>query len=525
MLQQTRVETVIDYYTRWMQRFPTPASLAAASADDVNTAWSGLGYYRRARMLHEAAKHVQTALQGRLPNTVLGLLGIPGIGPYTAGAIASIAYHLPMPLVDGNVSRVLSRLRALRASPKNATALDLHWQLAQQLVAGDSGVDSAQSTEASDWSQALMELGAVVCMPRVAECGRCPVRRWCRAAEEVAERRRPVGDDRWTVNWKRVEVEVEMEEIQVEHGDTAKRKQEGRRERVVKGAATSRQRGGSGEQGKQSTRKQKLVDLDDTPCSVCDPQFAAPTTVLEYPSKAEKKPPTDEYVSVCVVSRRRVGGSAVEWFLVQRPAGGLLAGQWEFPAVVHPSPPASSSSSSSTARTPTAAQRRQLLADRLSMLLPAELAALVSSSARESVGELIHVFSHRRHLMHVQRCVIEEQADDATTEGESSDGRRWRWMTEGELITTGLTSGQQKVWALSRGTKVRATASSPSRKRKKVAEEKKQEPAEDAETRVGEDDGAEDEEKEGGDEEWEVWPQPAMPDAAVVHADGVIVID
>ena len=532
MLQQTRVETVIAYYTRWMTLFPTIAQLATATADDVNTAWSGLGYYRRARLLHEAAKHVQSKMKGQLPDTVSGLLSIPGIGPYTAGAIASIAFNRPVPLVDGNVSRVLSRLRALHASPKDTAAIKLHWQLAQQLATGSSG--SERSTDASDWNQALMELGAVVCMPRVAECGRCPVRQWCRAAEEVAERRRPVGEQQWRVNRRKVEVEVDLEERDIDRDGNVSRKasvakEEEREEHKMKQesattASHTKQRRGSGRVSvKQSKQTLNGIVLDDTPCSICDPQAAAPTAVVAYPSKADKKPPTDEHVSVCVVSRRRVRGDEVEWLLVQRPADGLLAGQWEFPSVVHSPPSTPSASSSSTPRAPTAAQRRQVLSDGLAVVLPVSLAAVVVSSAREVVGELIHVFSHRRHLMQVQRCVVEEQADDTTAvEGESSDGRRWRWMTESEITAIGLTTGQRKVWALSRGAKVRLTAGGKrdtERKKRKDVAEGEQEQSEDCRDADGEEC---DEEIE---EEWEVWPTNAVSDEAVVEADGFIVID
>ena len=538
MLQQTRVETVIAYYTRWMQRFPTITQLATASLDDVNSAWSGLGYYRRARMLHEAAKHVVATLQGRLPDSVSGLLDIAGIGPYTAGAIASIAYNKPVPLVDGNVSRVLSRLRALHAPPEKK-ALALHWQLAHQLAAdsGSSGGSSEQTTDASDWSQAVMELGAVVCMPRVAECGRCPVRRWCRAAEEVAERQRPVGDERWTLGRRRVEVEVETEAEEIEHnkksnrvklaGQAEEREQEMDTEHANNGAVKSKRRGGSGrEWGKQSNTQPKTIVLDDTLCTICEPQATAPTTVFDYPTKAVKKSPTDEHVSVCVVSRKRVRGGErsgeVEWLLVQRLPDGLLAGQWEFPSVVHPP--------SSTARTPTAAQRRQLLKDGLFLLLPTWLAELVGSSNRESVGELTHVFSHRRHLMHVQRCVVEERVEDGATEGTSMDGRRWRWMTESEITTTGLTTGQRKVWALSRGAKMKVATNDErpaARKKRKELSEREQKSAEVAHDDVdesGDRDGGEQSE-EAADEEWEVWPTFALSDNTLVEANGVIVID
>ena len=522
MLQQTRVSVVVDYWTRWMARFPSVDALAAAQLDDVNSCWSGLGYYRRAKLLHEAAQHVHSTLHGRLPDTVSGLLAIPGIGPYTAGAVASIAYGRPVPLVDGNVQRVLSRLRALHASPKLPAAIALHWQLAQRLVGG--GDESEVSADASDWNQALMELGAVVCMPRVAECGSCPVRRWCRAAEEVAERRRPAGGERWRAERRMVEVEVEVDVV--EAGRPRKRDRitvvTEQKEAHENGEAVVKRRGGS---GKASSKQPKCIALDDSLCSICQPRAAAPETVLEYPSKAERKPPTDQHVSVCVVSRSRADSGygeqgRTEWLLVQRPAAGLLAGQWEFPAVLHAEARAKSKPASSPPPTPTAGQRRELLLDGLQALLPGPLAALVASAVREPVGEYTHVFSHRRHLMHVQRCVLPERAGGEAGEGEGGDGRRWRWMTEGEMGSTGLTSGQRRVWALSRGAKVAATTGgAKQRARPKLNTETHE--ADECESGDDEAGG----EAEG--EEWEVWPAAAAAgvDMNSVDADGAIVID
>lgn len=134
MLQQTRVETVISYWCKWMSLFPTVQALADAPYEEVNTAWAGLGYYRRARMLHDGAKHVVKECGGILPSTVAALKKIPGIGPYTAGAIASIAFRKEAAIVDGNVIRVLSRVRAVAADPSHSAALTLYWRLAGELV-------------------------------------------------------------------------------------------------------------------------------------------------------------------------------------------------------------------------------------------------------------------------------------------------------------------------------------------------------------------------------------------------------
>lgn len=175
MLQQTRVSVVIDYFERWMERFPTVEHLARASEDEVLQVWQGLGYYSRARRLREGAQYVCREHRGELPRDVMALREIPGIGPYSAGAIASIAYGVRTPLVDGNVVRVLCRLFALRGDPSKAALARRLWDIAGQLV---------PEGRAADFNQALMELGATVCTPRHPRCGECPVRRSCRALAE-----------------------------------------------------------------------------------------------------------------------------------------------------------------------------------------------------------------------------------------------------------------------------------------------------------------------------------------------------
>ena len=166
MLQQTRVAAVLDYYQGFLDRFPDVATLAAAKPETVLAAWSGLGYYRRARALHEAAKLMLEKHGGELPLSAGELLRLPGFGPYTAAAVASIAFGEPVAVVDGNVERVVARLFAWPQLKRNKA-----WEAAQRLLApGRPG----------DFNQAMMELGATICLPAQAQCAACPLFRWCR---------------------------------------------------------------------------------------------------------------------------------------------------------------------------------------------------------------------------------------------------------------------------------------------------------------------------------------------------------
>ena len=172
MLQQTQVATVRPFYQRFLARFPDLGSLSRAREPQVLAAWAGLGYYRRARDLRRAAQFVVREHAGRVPDDLQAFGRLPGVGRYTAGAVLSIAFDRPLPVLDGNVARVLSRLYALRASVRAARGARTLWQLAESLVpAGGAG----------EWNQALMELGATLCLPRGPRCPECPLRAQCRA--------------------------------------------------------------------------------------------------------------------------------------------------------------------------------------------------------------------------------------------------------------------------------------------------------------------------------------------------------
>ncbi|XP_060478321.2 adenine DNA glycosylase isoform X2 [Panthera onca] len=273
MLQQTQVATVIDYYTRWMQKWPTLQDLASASLEEVNQLWAGLGYYSRGRRLQEGAQKVVEELGGHVPHTAETLQKLlPGVGRYTAGAIASIAFGQATGVVDGNVVRVLCRVRAIGADSGSTFVSQQLWSLAQQLV------DPARP---GDFNQAAMELGATVCTPQHPRCSQCPVQSMCRAHQRVE------------------------------------------REQLV--ASQSLPGSPDVEECAPSTGQ----------CQLCAPPtepWDQTLGVANFPRKASRRPPREECSATCVLEQpRALGGARI--LLVQRPKSGLLAGLWEFPSV------------------------------------------------------------------------------------------------------------------------------------------------------------------------------------------------
>ncbi len=187
MLQQTRVETVIAYYRRWMERFPSLAELAAATEQEVLRFWEGLGYYSRARNLHRAARLVVSDFQAVLPASKADLERLPGVGRYTAAAIVSIAFGHDEATLDGNIRRVLSRFYNIELPSGSPQAERTLWRLAgENLPPGRAG----------DYNQALMDLGAMVCTPRAPSCGGCPLEGFCQARLLGVQEQRPVRQGR-----------------------------------------------------------------------------------------------------------------------------------------------------------------------------------------------------------------------------------------------------------------------------------------------------------------------------------------
>ncbi|MEK9628256.1 MAG: A/G-specific adenine glycosylase [Nitrospinota bacterium] len=172
MLQQTQVKTVIPYFNKWMKSFPTVKKLAAASESKVLKHWEGLGYYSRARNLLKSAKQIQKSFDGKVPNSFDEIMELPGVGRYTAGAVLSIAFDKKVPVLDGNVKRVLSRLMLLKENGSNQKSETRLWMAMENLL---------PEKNCGDFNQAFMELGATVCLPQNPLCKECPLKQLCEA--------------------------------------------------------------------------------------------------------------------------------------------------------------------------------------------------------------------------------------------------------------------------------------------------------------------------------------------------------
>lgn len=221
MLQQTQVKTVIPYYRRWLRHFPTLEKLARAPLSRVLKSWEGLGYYSRARNLHRTAREIVKTRSGKFPQTAQELRTLPGIGPYTAGAIASIAFDWPEPILDGNVIRVISRLEAFKEPVDQSGPRNRLWEISRRLVT------KAPVGRRGDFNQSLMELGATLCLPENPKCFACPVESACQARRSGKETEFPVKSRRVrleslrtvaAVLWKNGRVLLEKQPLEARWG-------------------------------------------------------------------------------------------------------------------------------------------------------------------------------------------------------------------------------------------------------------------------------------------------------------------
>ena len=413
MLQQTRVEAVIPYWIKWMQSFPTVQDLAAASEEQVNAHWAGLGFYRRARLLHQGAKHVVENLHGEMPRSVDGLLQITGIGPYTANAIASIAFDVCVPVVDGNVCRVLSRLTGIANHIKAPILKDkLGWDLTAQLV--NAGGDGQY---AGEFNQALMELGATYCAP----------------SGTGVDPRDPLVDYYKSTKLGRAYF------CQTQPPKN-----------LLSTLPTS-----SHPSSSSSSSSCKLCDsngieavLDQLqtnipPNRTISPETAAKLAHAAFPLDPPKSKKREEDLAVAAISNSFDNKGETWWLLVKRPPKGLLAGQWEFPSVCVQT--RDNHNKTTNTEPPKGPTRRKALSNYLQEISAGQ-AEWLHGTKRTMVkpAPIEHVFSHIKHIMWVESCNTSFVKIE-TTEWKTSDGKEVRWMRETDMVKVGITSGVKKI--------------------------------------------------------------------------------
>jgi A/G-specific adenine glycosylase len=412
MLQQTRVEAVIPYWIKWMQTFPTVHDLASATESQVNAHWAGLGFYRRARMLHQGAQLVVKEYNGELPQTVEELLKITGIGRYTASAIASIAFGVNVPVVDGNVCRVLSRLTGIANHIKAPVLKDkLGWDLATQLV--------RDSPHPGDVNQALMELGATYCAP--SGTGIHP--------------QDPLKDFYFST-------------------------------RIAKGYYNLK---------RQGEDYAMLTVLETCKCPICDPSgVKTAMDQLEerilvdmkvedarreghaiFPLDPPKTKRREEHLAVGVIST--LYKEELWWLLIRRPEKGLLAGQWEFPSVCIGT--CQEGQTDPPSLKPLA--QNKALTEYLQMIVQhGDQAWSVTDLSRMLVNPtpLEHIFSHVKHTMWLETASVDTSL--SVKEWTTHEGRKVQWMRASEMKEVGITAEVKKILN---------AVQAPSKKRKTVA--------------------------------------------------------
>ncbi|XP_077986354.1 adenine DNA glycosylase-like [Glandiceps talaboti] len=405
MLQQTQVATVIDYYNKWMKKWPTLQDLAGASLEEVNEMWSGLGYYSRGRRLHEGAQKVVNQMKGEMPTSADTLLKeLPGVGKYTAGAIASIAHNEVTGVVDGNVVRVLSRTRAIGADSTSQHVVDSIWSMANTLV---------DRTRPGDFNQAMMELGATVCTPKTPQCSQCPIASFCRAFAQV-ENQKEKSKQRLIKNGKEEEIDT-------------------------KGGIDKK------------NVKMIIPDIEcaNEACRLCLPStepWDSSLGVMNYPRKPKKKPPREEKTMVSVIIRNTKKGQK-EYFLVQRPEKGLLANMWEFPSML-------------LEKGDTEKERQVTMDTHLREKFPS--INLDSCKKRSYVGEVVHIFSHIHQTYLVETFTVDSQESPI---GCCHDNHpSCKWVTEEELGNSAISTSVKKIFKSYESSTGKKTKSSAKRK-------------------------------------------------------------
>ncbi|KAF3067276.1 A/G-specific adenine DNA glycosylase [Daldinia childiae] len=469
MLQQTRVATVIDYWNRWMERWPTIQDLAAAEQDEVLSAWRGLGYYSRATRIHDAAKIVckDSSMKGLLPTDVGELVAkVPGVGRYTAGAISAIVFGRAAPMVDGNVLRVLSRQLGVFGDVKADKAIiELLWAAADSLVkaiAGDDPEDeddidhntttekeeekeAAPSNRPGRWGQALMELGSTICTPKP-NCAVCPITSSCRAYDEgirSASKRgfisKPTVSSNTTLDIEDACILCKpFEEYAEEDDDNEQgtKTEEGPKQQKPKSRTQTTLRSFA---FTQVTSKRKITPGPEPPPSPALSSAALEAVVnyaRKFPLKTVKKAVREEETLVCAIRR-----SDGRYLIHKRPEKGLLAGLWELPSYIVKDPQGGS------------AKTRKRDAEKFVQGLISES---VKARKRKTVvkhvdelGSVPWLFSHLKLTMHVHLFEFVDEGEDSDEDRLKEDGRtRSRWSDVEALDAESMGTGMRKCWAL-----------------------------------------------------------------------------
>ncbi|KAI0871610.1 DNA glycosylase [Hypoxylon argillaceum] len=457
MLQQTRVAVVIDYWNRWMEKWPTIHELAAAEPDDVLAAWRGLGYYSRATRIHNASQLVcgDPEMKGLLPSAVDELVAkVPGVGRYTAGAVSAIVFGKAAPMVDGNVLRVLSRQLGLLGNVKTEKAvIDLLWAAADGLVKavaedlGEEETSSAGKDHISNrpgrWGQALMELGSTVCTPKP-DCESCPITASCRAYGEGLELASARGlapksihtdssassppDIEDLCNFCQPFEEVaqsvddkDAEAVPISKKVASKSKARPRTQRQATLSAFFTQ---------SSEPKEATVS---TPTEITPAGLAAIVDhARKFPVKVVKKAVKEQETLVCAIRH-----SDGRYLIHRRPQKGLLAGLWEFPSWIVPD---------DHERTPMAYKlAAELYASKvLDPTLKPKSSLHPNLSDASKLGSVPWLFSHLKLTMHVFLFEVICANDEFGTLPNADD--RWSSSVEEESMGTGM----RKCWELVR---------------------------------------------------------------------------
>ncbi|KAI0914571.1 DNA glycosylase [Ustulina deusta] len=455
MLQQTRVAVVIDYWNRWMEKWPTIHELAAAGSDDVLAAWRGLGYYSRATRIHDAAKLVceDSVMKGLLPSSVDTLVAkVPGVGRYTAGAISAIVFGEASPMVDGNVLRVLSRQLGLLGNVKtDKSVIDLLWAAADSLVKAvaqdscDEETASAGQEQISNrpgrWGQALMELGSTICTPKP-DCEACPISENCRAYSEglqLASTRGLAPKDIRTDFNSGPPPDIEdscnlckpFEEVAKDGGDgdseiVSTSKNNTSRSKARPQASRQATLSAFFTQSSESKETTRSVPIELTRAGL----VAIVDHARKFPVKVIKKAVKEQETLVCAIHR-----SDGRYLIHRRPQKGLLAGLWEFPSWIVPE---------NYENTPTAYKRAaELYAS--AVLDPALKSQALTHPKLKYVRELGSVpwiFSHLKLTMHVFLFELKCPKGGFDTLPNTDD--RWSESVEDESMGTGM----RKCWEL-----------------------------------------------------------------------------